>query len=260
MPFLSRICIYPFKALDGCEVESATILESGTIEGDRSFALFDEQGMFINGKRNARVHLLRSLFNPQERTLSLRDQGTEQVYTFQVDAERERLNTWLSAFFELPVSVRENAITGFPDDTEAPGPTLIGTASLREVASWFPALDEQSARTRFRANFEIDDAPPFWEDQLYAEAGEVVRFRVGDVIFEGVNPCQRCVVPSRDPHTAEPIPYFQKTFMQRRKESLPSWTTLSRFNHFFRLSINTCIPPSQAGKILHVGQPVTGYE
>jgi uncharacterized protein len=256
MPFLSRIYIYPFKSLDGIAIESATILASGALAGDRAFALFDEQGLFINGKRNSRVHLLRSFFNSQERTLSLRVQDTEQGDTFQVDTERERLNAWLSDFFARPVSVQENTLNGFPDDTQAPGPTLIGAASLREVASWFPELDEQATRPRFRANLEIDDASPFWEDQLYAEAGEVVQFRIGDVVFEGMNPCQRCIVPSRDPHTANGIPSFQKIFMERRKESLPSWATRSRFNHFYRLSINTRVPASQAGKLLRVGDPV----
>jgi uncharacterized protein len=256
MPFLSRIFLYPFKSLDGVSVESAAILASGALAGDRAFALFDEQGLFLNGKRNARVHLLRSFFNFQERTLSLRVQGTEQDDTFQVDTERTRLNIWLSDFFARPVSVQENTLSGFPDDTQAPGPTLIGTASLREVASWFPELDEHATRLRFRANLEIDDAPPFWEDHLYTNVGETVRFRIGDVVFEGMNPCQRCIVPSRDPRTADAIPSFQKIFMQRRKESLPPWATRSRFNHFYRLSINTRVPASEAGKFLRVGDRV----
>ena len=56
-------------------------------------------------------------------------------------------------------------------------------------------------RMRFRANLEIGEVPAFWEDRLYGESGTTVRFTVGAVCLEGTNPCQRCVVPTRDPLT-----------------------------------------------------------
>src|SRR5262249_25513767 len=136
----------------------------------------------------------------------------------------------------------EDTEAGFPDDTEAPGPTVISTATLQAVASWFPGLDEQVMRLRFRANLEIGGVPAFWEDRLFAEVGSVVPFRVGDVLFEGINPCQRCVVPSRDPYTGGIFPHFQEIFARKRREFLPSWSTPSRFNHFYRLSCNTRVP------------------
>lgn len=99
--------------------------------------------------------------------------------------------------------------------------------------------------------------PAFWEDRLFAEAESLAPFRIGDILFEGINPCQRCVVPSRDPSTGEVFPHFQAIFMSKRKETLPSWSTPSRFNHFYRLSCNTRVPASEEGKSLHVGDPVT---
>ena len=52
-----------------------------------------------------------------------------------------------------------------------------------------------------------------WEDQLFGEEERSeVRFRIGEVNFEGSNPCARCPVPPRDPQTGEIIPCFQKTF------------------------------------------------
>lgn len=256
MSYLAKITIYPFKALDGLSVTSATILASGALQHDRMFAIVDESGMFVNGKRNALVHRLRAHFNLAERTLTLRIQDTEQTHTFQLDTEREALNSWLSTYFGRAVTVIEDTTSGFPDDTNAPGPTIIGTSTLAEVASWFPALEGQSPARRFRANLEISAPVPFWEDRLFAEAGDVVRFQIGDVLFEGVNPCQRCVVPSRNPDTGEVIPHFQQIFMRNREASLPAWSTPSRFNHFYRLSINTRIPASQAGKMLQIGDDV----
>jgi hypothetical protein len=111
-------------------------------------------------------------------------------------------------------------------------------------------------RERLRANVEIADVPAFWEDQLFAEAGTIVQFQIGSIQFEGINPCQRCVVPTRDAVTGKAYPNFQKIFVAKRQETLPAWVASSRFNHFFRLSVNTRIPESEAGKILQVGDEV----
>lgn len=256
MAYLSRIYLYPFKALDSLVVSSATILASGALQNDRTFAIQDEQGKFINGKRNAKVHRLRSAFDIKDKTLSLRVQDSEQSYHFQIDKERETLNAWLSEYFNFPVTIIENTTAGFPDDTEASGPTVISTATLQEVASWFPGFDAQTMRLRLRANLEIDGVPAFWEDRLFTEADAVVQFRIGDVLFEGTNPCQRCVVPSRNPITGEAFPQFQKIVMQKRAETLPAWSERSRFNHFYRLSCNTCVPLSEEGKLLHIGDMI----
>jgi uncharacterized protein YcbX len=255
-PYLSRICIYPVKSLDGVSPSSVTILASGAIQHDRTFALVDEQGNFVNGKRHPRIHRLRSHFDLAERILTLHVQGTACSLSFCLDTEREALNTWLSTYFDCAVTVVENTATGFPDDTRAPGPTVISTATLQMVASWFPGLDEQGIRLRLRANLEIEGVPAFWEDRLFAEAESVVSFRIGDVLFEGTNPCQRCAVPSHDPYTGEVFPHFQAILAQRRKESLPAWSTPSRFNHFYRLSCNTRVPPSEQGKSLQVGDQI----
>jgi len=61
------------------------------------------------------------------------------------------------------------------------------------------------------------------------------------VEFLGVNPCARCVVPTRNPETGAVYPNFQKIFSQKRQELLPSWAERSQFNHFYRLTVNTKI-------------------
>ncbi|NMG11543.1 MOSC N-terminal beta barrel domain-containing protein [Brasilonema sp. UFV-L1] len=255
-PYLAAIYIYPIKSLDKIDVNQAKILESGALEYDREFALFDEQGHFVNGKRNAKVHLLRSAFDADSKTLSLHIQGTDQKAIFHVGDERTLLETWLSDYFGFRVKFVQNTITGFPDDTHAKGPTVISTGTIEEVASWFGDVSVDEMRLRLRANLEIGGVPPFWEDQLFSEADKYVQFKIGEVLFEGVNPCQRCIVPSRDSQTGKVTTHFQKIFVTRRKESLPSWTTPTRFNHFYRLSVNTNIPASEAGKILRQADEV----
>lgn len=250
---LARIFIYPVKSLDGMALDEARVLPAGALENDRRFALVDAQGKLINGKRTPRVHLVRSRYDAVSRTLAL--SSGEQAQDFQVDAERNALENWLSRFFGTATRVIENAEAGLPDDTDSPGPTVISTATLDEVTGWFDGLTLDETRRRFRANLEIDGVEPFWEDRLYSESGLAVRFRIGDVLLEGINPCQRCVVPARSSQTGERAPDFTATFERRRYETLPYWATRSRFDHFYRLAVNTR-PVLGHGGVIRVGDPI----
>lgn len=252
MPRLDRIQIFPFKSLDPQSVDQVEVLASGALRYDRQWALFDAAGKVINGKRNPRIHLLRSEYDLAERSISLRPQGETIPQTFDLDEQLPQLEKWLSDFFGHAVLIREDPAGGFPDDLEAPGPTVISTDSLQMVASWFAPLGDAEIRRRFRANLEIDVDEPFWEDQLFGEEGEMVRFRIGDVEFGGTNSCQRCPVPTRDSQTGQPLAHFQKTFADNRERTLPPWANRSRFNHFYRLAVNTRLI-SRGGGIIRVG-------
>jgi hypothetical protein len=256
-PCLARISIFPVKSLDGVDLSQVSILESGALHHDREYALFDHKGRFVNGKRNATIHLLRSQFDADCRNISLQVQGTDSSVTFHLDRERSELEAWLSNYFGLPVKLNQNKLTGFPDDTDASGPTIISTATLAEVASWFPGVSVEEMRDRIRANLEIDGVPPFWEDRLFTQPGDSVQFQIGEVVFAGINPCARCVVPTRDSKTALATEKFQKIFVAKRKESLPDWANPERFDHFYRLSVNTKVPASEAGKVVTVGDPIS---
>jgi uncharacterized protein len=256
LPHLASISIYPVKSLEPALPPTARLLRSGALEGDRSFALFDSENKFVNGKRFAQIHLLRSKYDFFTQELSLGRAETGITATFHVDRDREKMEIWLAEFFGFPVFFRRNEEVGFPDDLDCPGPTIISTATLNEVASWFPSLDAQQLRLRIRANLEIGGVPPFWEERLYTVKGSLIRFRIGDVLFDGNNPCQRCAVPPRDPHTGEGYANFSQIFRQKREETLPAWAEKSRFNHYYRLAINTIVPADQAGKTVQVGDAV----
>ncbi len=176
---------------------------------------------------------------------------------FLLPSEADAAAAWLSRYFGEAVELRHFP-GGFPDDTNAPGPTIISTGSLEAVCAWFPHLTLASARERFRANLEIAGVPAFWEDELFAaEADTLIRLRIGEVLVEGLNPCARCVVPSRDPLTGDVFVGFQGQFAQARRAHLPPWAPAARFDHYYRLAINTRIPATEAGKILRVGDPLT---
>ena len=75
-------------------------------------------------------------------------------------------------------------------------------------------------------------------------------------LFLGHNPCQRCVVPTRDPDSSDPVAGFQKKFMELRRAPVPEWADARRFNHFYRFAVNTSITPAEAGKRLRIGDAV----
>jgi uncharacterized protein YcbX len=83
-----------------------------------------------------------------------------------------------------------------------------------------------------------------------------VRFRIGEVNFEGSNPCARCPVPPRNPRTGEIIPGFQKRLSDFRRTSIPSWTPEARFDHYYRVATNTRVASTESGKILRVGDSI----
>jgi MOSC domain-containing protein len=113
------------------------------------------------------------------------------------------------------------------------------------------------ARLRFRTTLEIEGVPAFWEDQLFGEEERSsVRFRIGEVNFEGSNPCARCPVPPRDPRTGEIIPGFQKTFSDYRRSHIQSWTPEARFDHYYRMATNTRVASTESGKPLRLNDPL----
>jgi uncharacterized protein YcbX len=239
MPTLARIRIFPVKSLDAHELARATLLPGGAIENDRRFAIRRRDGELVVGKNSLGVFGLRSSFDPATCALTLIDPKTSQPHIFELQGDRRELDRWLSKYFDLEVSVIENPDGGFPDDTESPGPTVISTRTLAAVADWFPGVTLESARDRFRANLELTVDDPFWEDRLVAEGGRVVRFRIGKAVLLGTNPCARCPVPARDPRTGEAIPRFSRVFADQREVSLPEFAPCDRFDHFYRLAVNT---------------------
>jgi MOSC domain-containing protein len=255
-PVLCRLTIYPIKSLPGIEAPAAALVSSGALAGDRRWAIYDRSGQVVNGKRTARVHALAATFADDLScvTLEAADSGPPESFDL---AHRSRLEAWLSDFFGLSIVILENADAGFPDDTDAPGPTLVSTATLEAVTSWFPGTNVAEIRRRFRANLEIDATDPFWEDRLVGPAGQTIPFRIGPIGWEGVNPCQRCVVPTRQPETGELYAGFQRTFALRRQELLPDWAEASRFDHYYRLAVNTRAAANQAGCWLRVGDRLT---
>ena len=288
MPTLDRITIYPVKSLDGVAVEAARVLPSGALEHDRRWQLVDMEGRVANAKRSPLFHAIRAEFDLAGQGGDVPRLGTHVVH-LAVDPAAVRAGAmpgvarlaglkpasfplvpgpdgpcgWLGEALGMDVLLLERADGGFPDDRDAPGPTLVSTATLAEVACWF-RLDVAEARHRFRANLEIGGCDAFWEDALASPARpelqpsvldldpdeptdpyadlpppEPREFTVGAVRFWAMNVCRRCVVPSRDSRTGAVTEQFRDVFEARRGRRLPEEVDASHWGSLYRLAINT---------------------
>ena len=252
---VARIDLYPIKSLDGIQVSAAVLDERGAFEHDREFALMDEKDVYVNGKRERRIHLIRAAFTDDISQVTLNGPGMAELRAHLTE-ETARLDEWFSAYFERPVFLRRKSPGGFPDDTDRPGPTIVSRASLDRVGAWMRAgadvtLAPEELSRRFRSNIELADCEAFTEDALLGET-----LLIGQTTIHAENPCARCVVPTRDSRTGEQLKAFTKTLTDRRKAELPRTVDPGRFDHFFRLAINTKVPTGQAGQQVRVGDEV----
>src|SRR5262252_238699 len=128
---VQSISVYPIKGLDPVVVPAARILSGGSLEHDREFALLDGEGNFINGKREPRVHRIRASYDLDGYLVTLHSPSSPSRTFHLVDSQRE-IEQWFGNDLAIRVSLQRNTTTGFPDDLESPGPTIVSTGTLRE--------------------------------------------------------------------------------------------------------------------------------
>jgi uncharacterized protein len=218
---LTHINIYPVKSLDGYSPTSA-IVERRGLQYDRRWLITDMDGMFMTQRTNAKMALLRATI--EDNTLIIKEKQNEQnsikiplnteggeksdvvVWddTMSATPISEAANAWLSDFLQkkcqlvyMPDTTKRQVeakynrgedIVSFADGYPF---LMIGEASMADLNS---RMDTPLSIRRFRANFIFSGGTPFQEDTF-------AHFHIGDVPFEGVKPCARCVLTTRDPDT-----------------------------------------------------------
>lgn len=261
MPALSRIAVYPIKSFDPAHPDAVTVRADGGLAHDRRYAIVDADGEYVNGKRTPAVHRIRTEFDlPSDWVRLSVDDSSGTVNGIEgnlaTPADRSRIAAWLAG--RVPDVNRIRAADGpnLTDSSAGSGPTVIGEGTLRTVASWFDDLDVEGVRHRLRPNLVVSGVDPFWEDRLVADPSHDGTVTIGDVRLEGLKPVPRCVVPTRDPETGEPTEDFRRTFLERRRETLPDWADPGTFEHLYSLMVVTRIPPRLRDVTLSVGDPV----
>jgi uncharacterized protein YcbX len=277
MPTLDRITIYPVKSLDGFDVETATVLPGGPLEHDRRWRLVDMEGRVVHAKRLPLLHAVRAEFCLADTSVTLAVDPSAVaarevpgvvrlaglgVATFPLVPGADGPCGWLGEACGFPVLLEERAGGGFPDDRDAPGPTVVATASLVEVARWF-GLDLGECRRRFRANLEVAGCDAFWEDTLASPAEPLALaaaglsadlpadpyadlpppeprvFFLGRARFRATNVCRRCPVPARDSRTGRVGEWFRDSFEARRRQALRGDVDTASWGTLYRLAVNT---------------------
>jgi uncharacterized protein YcbX len=304
MPTLDRLTIYPVKSLDGLDVAEALVLESGALEHDRRWRLVDMDGRVLNAKRSPVFHAIRAEFDLDERLVTLwidpaavgaaalpagdlarlrglagNPGGPEVRDSFHLVPGQGGPCEWLSEAFNVGILLQERVDGGFPDDRDAPGPTLVSTATLVEVGRWF-GFDLAESRGRFRANLEVGDCDAFWEDTLASPARpelqpslldlppdlpvdpyadlpppEPREFSIGEARFIATNVCRRCVVPSRDSRTGAVTAHFRDAFEARRSRGMRADVDAAGWGQLYRLGVNSGL--RSTGRRISTGEPIT---
>lgn len=259
MAHVAALRVYPVKGLDGEAVEESALRAGGTLAHDRSFALVDpDTGDSLNAKDAPELHEFTTTYDPATRTVAVTaPDGDRREFDLEADDGRAAASDWFGerlGGIDGDVRLERDDDTGFVDRPSM-GPSVVSTATLRAVASWFDDLTVDGARRRLRANVEVGGVPAFWEDRFVG--ADAPDFTAGGVRFEGVTPCNRCVVPSRDPDTGDPLAAFRETFLAERERSFPEWADWDAFDHYYAAMILARAPDAAGGETLAVGDDVT---
>lgn len=254
-PVISRIRIYPIKALDPVELKEAEV-GVHSLRHDREFAMITQDQRFINSKRTGRVNELRANYDLTNYTVRLSPRAGGSVESFHLIEDKRKLEMYLEDFFSEPVSLIQNNKGELMDIPTASSVTIVSEASLKSLHQEFSDRALEDVRLRFRASIELTGVDAYWEENLVGEPGVGMRIRVGDVEMIGVSPRARCNVPPRDPLTGVTDKTFVKRMMKSRAASLPQGSHLLKYGNLYHLTINTYIPETQQGKWLHVGDEI----
>lgn len=235
---LSALYRYPIKSCAAQAGEAFEVEPRGLAE-DRRWMVVDADGRFLTGRQHGRLALLQAV--PQAGGLSLRAPGESSgvfVPEPSPDAPRRDVvvwrdavqalvagavaDAWLSAFLGQPVRlVFMDAAARRPVD-----PDFAQVGDEVGFADGFPfllisqaSLDGLNARLatavsmlQFRPNLVVQGGVPHIEDGWR-------RIRIGDVAFDVVKPCTRCVFTTVDPVSGERDPSGEplRTLMTYRR-------------------------------------------
>lgn len=234
---LSEIWIYPVKSLAGIRLTKAEVEEKG-LKYDRRWMIIDENSVFITQRIFSKMALIDVKLTSDQLILSYRPHDNDDVHVpfepssgqkIQVkiwDDEVEAITVsdeadkWLSNHLEknvrlvmMPESTQRKADPKYARNEEnvsfADGfPFLIiSQASLDHLNSRLP---EPIDMKRFRPNFVVAGTIAHAEDDWKC-------IQIGDIRFEIVKPCARCVLTTVNPETGNKGPEPLKTLATYRR-------------------------------------------
>ncbi|HXF29012.1 MAG TPA: MOSC domain-containing protein [Chlamydiales bacterium] len=233
---VSALFIYPVKSLKGLSVQKFEIGAKGPMM-DRRWMVVDKEGRFLSQRVEPKMALITVELFPDKILLKAprvppvivtRANKSEVrsvvIWKDTVDAidQGNQAAEWLTEFLGF-----DARLVFLPDETVRKVNPKYATADTDQVsfADAYPLLVISEASladlnwrlktpiqmNRFRPNLVISGCEPYEEDTWK-------RFRIGDMLFECVKPCSRCVTVTIDQHTAEKDPEPLEVLATYRKE------------------------------------------
>jgi len=218
---LSEIWVYPVKSLGGISLQEAQVTDRG-LELDRRWLLVDDSGRFLTQREYPELALyrpeiagdfLRITHRSSMETIDipLRSVFSDATSRIQVTVWDDTIDAyevsqvvtqWFTKRIGFPVRLvympdeserkldSNYAITGkeINSFSDAYPFLIIGQASLDDLNG---RLKVKVPMNRFRPNFVFSNGEAFEEDTWR-------EFKIGDVSFAGVKPCDRCVMTTVD--------------------------------------------------------------
>jgi len=214
-PTLSALNIFPVKSCAPLVLDSASVEPRG-LAHDRRWIVTDESGRFFTGRQHPRLTLLRAV--PSGDGLDLSAPGMPPLHLDAPrPAERLEVTVWKNTVDAVPAQAEADAwiseFLGLPariafmdqDCERLVDPAWSKPGDEVSFADAFPlllisqaALDALNAKLaapvpmlRFRPNFVVAGTEPHAEDGWK-------RVRIGEIEFDLVKPCSRCVFTTVD--------------------------------------------------------------
>jgi uncharacterized protein len=213
---LSTLHIFPIKSCAALSPSEA-IVETRGLAHDRRWMIVDAQGKFLTGRQLPRLVLLRATPSSTGLRLAAPGQAELDVATPPLDAPRRAVTVWKDGVDAVDagdeaaawltrllgrtvrlVHMDERALRPVRPDFAQPGDVVSFADGFPLLAISQAALDALNARLaeplpmlRFRPNLVIAGATPHAEDGWR-------RVRIGQIEFDAVKPCTRCVFTTVD--------------------------------------------------------------
>lgn len=222
---LQEIWIYPIKSLPGVSLQKSQVLPKG-LQYDRRWMLVDENGNFLTQRTIPEMALFNVFLENQTLVISPKNSFEQNLIYLDLNQQKfgkaiqakvwndnvevlevnEKFSLWFSKQLNIncklvyfPESNTRDIDHDYARNNEQVNLSdgypilIIGQSSLDELNR---KLEMPLSIHRFRPNFVFSKGKPHEEDNWKS-------FHIGNILFEGVKPCSRCVVTTINTDTGE---------------------------------------------------------
>ena len=259
---LQEIYLYPIKSLGGIAVQEAQVEERG-FKYDRRWMLVDKKGDFVTQRQHPQLALLQvALSESQLEVFSKGDPSQRIAFDLDLASNQELLvsiwgdqvlarvvsaevSRWFSDFLQMDldlVVMPESSHRKMDPRYAVQGESVSFADGMPYVIIGQSSLDELNGRLadpvgmdRFRPNLVFSGGEAYAEDQFK-------QLQIGEVEFQVVKPCARCVLITVNQQTGE-----------KGKEPLATLATYRTVNNKIYFGQNAV---ALAPGIVRVGDPI----